>query len=277
MKKIIYTTDFSDNSVSVLKYTYALSKLLQAQVIVLHVFFKEQPDSKLKLNTDERLIVQHHKKHIRDFCSLHLEQDFYSLNFSEAAVKGADISRAILLFVRDIKISLLVMGTSRKGNLKKLFLGSTVSNMLVMSPFPLLIVPPGYVFKNLEKILYTSDLQLKDIYNIGELVKIINPINSEIIIIHVSKEDNLMNKNLLNWFKKSLREKITYPNIKLKTIFSEDIFESLKLSLDESQADIVSMMERKHKPEINYVLHRDLVKRMQSSLTIPLLSFNEIS
>jgi len=172
---------------------------------------------------------------------------------------------------------MIVMGACGTGNLKELILSSTTTEMLAISPFPLLIVPTGFVFKKLEKILYTSDLQLKDIYNIGELVKIVKPLNTKIVIIHVSKEDNLMNKNLLEWFKKSLSEKVNYQNIEIETIFSEDIFETLKLSIDESEADMVAMMERKHKPEINYLLHRDIVKRMQSSLKAPLLSFNEIS
>ena len=276
MKKIIYTTDFSENSVSALKYTYALSKLLQADVIVLHIF-KEQPEPEIELISDEKLIVQHHKNRIRDFCSLHLKQDFDSLNFSEAAVKGTDVSHEILRFVRDLNVCMLIMGACGTGNLKELILGSTTTEMLAISPFPLLIVPTGFVFKKLENILYTSDLQLKDIYNIGELVKMVNPLNTKIIIIHVSKEDDLMNKNLFEWFKKSLSEKVNYTNIEIETIFSKDIFESLKLYIDESEADIVAMMERKHKPEINYLLHRDLVKRMQSSLKVPLLSFNEIS
>ena len=276
MKKIIYTTDYSDNSVSALKYTYALSKLLQAYVIVLHIF-KEQPESEIELISEEKLIIQHHKNRIRDFCSLHLKQDFDSLNFSAAAVKGTDVSHDILRFVRDINVCMLVMGSGATENLKELFQGSTTTEMLAISPFPLLIVPTGFVFKKLEKILYSSDLQLKDIYNIGELVKIVNSLNTKIIIVHVSKEDNLMNKNLLEWFKKSLSEKVNYQNIEIETIFSEDIFETLKLSIDESEADMVAMMERKHKPEINYLLHRDIVKRMQSYLKVPLLSFNEIS
>ncbi len=276
MKKIIYNTDFSDSSVSALKYTYALSKVLQVDVIVLHIF-KEQPEPEKELISDEKLILQHYKDRIRDFCSLHLKQDFESLNFSEAAVKGTDVSREILHFVRDLNVGMLVMGACGTGNLKELILGSTTTDMLEISPFPLLIVPKGFVFKKLEKIMYASDLQLKDIYNIGELVKIINPLNSKISIIHVSKEDNLINKNLLEWFRKSLSEKVNYPHIEIETVISEDIFDTLKLSIDEADVDMVAMMERKHKPEINYLFHRDLVKRMQFSLKAPLLSFNEIS
>ena len=275
MKKIIYTTDYSENSVSALKYTYALSKLLQTDVIVLHIF-NEQPEPENELISEEKLLVQHHKNRIRNFCSSHLKQDFDSLNFSEAAVRGTDVSHEILRFVRDLNVYMLVMGSSITGNLKELFLGSTTTKMLAISPYPLLIVPTGFIFKKLEKIVYTSDLQLKDIYNIGELVKIVNPLKTKIIIIHVSKEDDLMYKNLLEWFKKSLSEKVNYPYIEIETIFSEDIFETLTLSVDESETDMVAMMERKHKPEINYLLHRDLVKRMQSSLKVPLLSFNEI-
>jgi nucleotide-binding universal stress UspA family protein len=276
MKKIIYTTDYSENSVSALKYTYALSKLLQTDVIVLHIF-NEQPEPENELISEEKLLVQYHKNRIRNFCSLHLKQDFESLNFSEAAVRGTDVSHEILRFVRDLNVYMLVMGSSITGNLKELFLGSTTTKMLEISPFPLLIVPTGFIFKKLERIVYTSDLQLKDIYNIGELVKIINPLNTKIIIVHISKEDNLINKNLLEWFKKSLSEKVDYPNIEIEIIFSEDIFETMKLAIEESDADMVAMMERTHKPEINYLLHRDLVKRMQSSLKVPLLSFNEIS
>ncbi len=276
MKKIIYATDYSENSVSALEYTYALSKLLQTDVIVLHIF-NEQPEPENELISEEKLLVQHHKNRIRNFCSSHLKQDFESLNFSEAAVRGTDVSHEILNFVRDINVCMLIMGDCGSGNLKELFLDGTTTKMLAISPFPLLIVPKGFTFNKIEKILYTSDLQLKDIYNIGELVKIITPLNAKIIIIHVSKEDNLMYKNLLVWFKKSLSEKVDYPNIEIETIFSEDIFETLKLSIDESDADMVVMMERKHKPEINYLLHRDLVKRMQSSHKVPLLSFNEIS
>ena len=249
---------------------------MQADVIVLHVF-KEPNEPEIELISEEKLIVQHHKNRIRDFCSLHLKQDFDSLNFTEAAVKGTDVSREILHFVRDINVCMLVMGACGSGNLKEIIMGSTTTEMLAISPFPLLMVPTGFVFKKLEKILYTSDLQLKDIYNIGELVKIINPLNSKISVIHVSKEDNLMNKNLLEWFRKSLSEKVSYPHIEIETLFSDDIFETLQLFIDESEADMVAMMERKHKPEINYLLHRDLVKRMESSLKVPLLSFNEIS
>jgi nucleotide-binding universal stress UspA family protein len=249
---------------------------LQADVIVLHVF-KEQPEPEIELISEEKLIIEHHQNRIRDFCSLHLKQDFESLNFSEAAVKGTNVSHEILRFVRDINVCMLVMGSCETGNLKEFFKGNTTTEMLTISPFPLLIVPKDFVFKKLEKIIYSSDLQLNDIYNISELVKIVNPLNTKIIIIHVSKEDNLINKNLLEWFKKSLSEKINYPNIEIETIFSEDIFENLKVSIDESEADMVAMMERKHKPEINYLLHRDLVKRMQSSLKVPLLSFNKNS
>lgn len=274
MKKIIYATDFSDNSVSALKYTYELSKLLQVDVIVLHVF-NENPKTTLDIISDEKLIVLHHKSLIREFCSLHLKQDFDSLNFSEAAVNGTDVSREILFFVRDINVCMLVMGACGSSNIKDLIIGSTTTKMIEISPFPVLVIPTVLIFKKPEKILYSSDLQLKDIYNIGELAKIINPLNSKIIVVHIAKKDDLMTRNLIEWFKKLMTEKVDYPNIEIDTIFSEDIFESIHFSIGKTKADMVVMMKRKHKPEINYVLHRDLVKRIQSSIKVPLLSFNE--
>jgi hypothetical protein len=46
MKKLIYTTDFSKNSVAALNYAAGLSKLLDAELIVLHIAEKVEKDKK---------------------------------------------------------------------------------------------------------------------------------------------------------------------------------------------------------------------------------------
>ena len=276
MKKIICATDYSDNSVSALKYSYAISKLLKADVIVLHVF-KENSKTETNLISEVKQNILHHKNRIRDFRSLHLKRKFNSLNFSEVAVSGSDVGKEIVRFASGIKVSMIVMGACGYGNVKEFFMGSTSKKTIEISPVPVLIIPSNFVFRGLEKVLYCSDLQLKDIYNIGKLVKIVTPVNSKIIIVHIAEKDDVMNKNLLEWFQNLLKEKVNYAKLEIQSIFSDDIFESLQNFIDQSESDMVVMMERKHKPEINYVLHRDLVKRMQSSIKLPLLSFNETS
>ena len=57
-------------------------------------------------------------------------------------------------------------------------------------------------------------------------------------------------------------------------LYSEDVFDTLKIYYRNSNADLIAMLEREDSGIASKVFHRDLVKRMESYGKIPLLSFN---
>ncbi|MGY5851018.1 universal stress protein [Salegentibacter sp. F14] len=273
MKKIVYTTDFSENSVAALKYAVALGELFKTDVIALHV--ATQTSLNLNKKHDEKETRAALKAKLEEFCSDHLEEDLSDLNLTVAVNLAVSVTKGILKFTRDMEVKLLVMGACGSGSFKDFFLGSSTKDMLERSPYPLLAVPPNFVFRKFENVVYTTDFEQKDIINLKELISLLKPVEPTLIILHVSDQDETMTKNLLEWFKKNLTELVQYPNIEYKIIFSDNILKSLKENIENLNADMVVMLERKPDSKKSSLLHRDMVKRMQSCIEVPLLSFNE--
>ncbi|WP_372918613.1 universal stress protein [Salegentibacter sp.] len=273
MKKIVYTTDFSENSVGALKYAVALSEIFNTDVIALHVASSSEINSTRKNSEKEGRKAL--KTKLTEFCSEHLEEDLSDLNLTVAVIVASSVTKGILDFTRDMEIRMLIMGACGSGNFKDFFLGSSTKDMLELSPYPLLAVPPNYVFTELTNVVYTTDFEQEDILNIKEVLALLNPVKPNLIILHVSDQDETMTRNLLEWFKKNLSEIVDYPQIEFKVVFSDHILKSLKENLETLDVDMVVMLERQPNSQKSSLLHRDLVKRMQSCIEVPLLSFNE--
>lgn len=273
MKKIIYTTDFSKNSVAALKYAVALGKIFNTDVIALHI----APHRQLNLtkNNNEKETRTALKAKLKEFCSEHLEEDLSDLNLTVAVKVASSVTKGILDFTRDMEIKILIMGACGSGSFKDFFVGSSTKDMLELTPYPLLAVPPNYTFNELKNIVFTTDFEQKDIINLKELLSLLKPVQPKLTFLHVSEQDETMTKNLLDWFKKNLAKKVEYSDIEFKIIFSDSILKSLKENIENLDADMVVMLERKPDSKKGSLLHRDLVKRMHSCIEVPLLSFNE--
>ncbi len=270
MKKIIYTTDFSENSIAALKYAYALAPLLEADLIALHVYSNGELFAGGSHKKKDR---EKHLEKLENFCSTHLGKDFNKLDISVAAIKGSKIPATIFDFVRDLDVYMLVMGACGTGTLKEVVMGSTTKEMLSLSTFPVLAVPSHLDYKPLNRVIYTSLFYKEDISNIYELVRIVAPLGVEIEVVHVTDKEEMKSTKRLEKFKKEVEEKVSYEKIKYRLIFSDKVFEALKNFIDDTKPDMVVMLERKKKAEISNILYRDKVKRMQTCIQVPILSF----
>ena len=115
----------------------------------------------------------------------------------------------------------------------------------------------------------------EDIYAIGDLVEIARPFKGVIKVVHITKKEEYDGITQMEWFKEALKQKIKYEKIEFEVIFSEDIFDSLRIYLGDVNADLIVMMEREKYGFMDKITHRDLVKRMESYGMIPLMSFNK--
>lgn len=270
MKKIIYTTDFSENSIAALRYAYALSHLLQADLIALHVYHSGEFFAGSSQKKKDR---EKHLKRLEEFCSSNLGEEFEKLDISVAALKGSKIPSTIFEFVRDLDVYMLIMGACGTGTLKEMVVGSTTKEMLSLSNFPVLAVPSHLEYKPLTKVIYTSLFYQEDIGHIYDLVQIIAPLKVEIVIVHVTDKEEIKATNRLEKFKKEVEEKVSYDKIKYRLLFSDKVFEALKNFIEDTHPDMVVMLERKKKAEFGNIMYRDMVKRMQACIQAPILSF----
>jgi nucleotide-binding universal stress UspA family protein len=268
MKKIIYTTDYSSNSIAALQYAASLGKSLNTDVIVLHVYPPEE-EERSKRNE----VIRKHQDTLEAFCQEHLQKDFETTELSFAAIKGANVAEAIADFLRDMKVYLLVMGASRTGTLKEVFLSSTTKQVTAALPFPVLAVPSDYKAGEIKKVIFSSLFNDEDIEQLGELLQIMEFLKPNIEVVHITHKAPEPAKQALQAFQKKLAEKISYKNIHCRSLQSEDVYGTLKTTIQEEKPDVVVFPEGREKNEVDRMLIREKIKGVQTATGVPLICF----
>ncbi len=278
MKTILHATDYSENSVSALKYAYSLSDKMGANLKVVHVFDYPTIINTKVLEPVPQIEANSYKKHnskLINFCKEHLGDDLDMKNISTEAIEDASVVNGIISTAAKLDAAMIITGIKRVNMLKEFIMGNTTKYLIEKSPCPVLAIPAETSHKQLETIVYASDFLEEDISAIEKLVEIAQPLKAAIKVLHITTEEEYDGITQMEWFKEELLQKIKYKKIEFEVIFSEDIFDSIRIYLGDVNADLVAMMERKKYGLMDKITHRDLVKRMESYGMIPMMSFNK--
>lgn len=277
MKTILCAVDYSENSITALKFAYVLSKKIKANLSVLHVY--NYPS--LGSNLDEPYLLfgkelfESCKVKLKEFCENNLKEDLKKENIRIDVVENNSVTNGILTKSKELNSYIIIAGMKGENILKGFIMGSTTLQLINKAPCPIFAIPNGFILKNIKTIIYASDFEEEDIEAIHKLTKIIKPFNSNIKVVHISVKDEDEGELTMEWFKELLKQKVDYKKIEFDVIYSKNVFNSLKLYLKNTSADLIAMMERKKTGFIKKIFREDLVKKMETYGKIPLISFNE--
>ncbi|WP_324719060.1 universal stress protein [Salinimicrobium sp. HB62] len=267
MKKIIYATDFSENSVAALKSAAGLARTLGDDLLALHVYTTGTNGLK---NAD---ILKYHQRELLDFCKKHLGAEYDPQLISPAAISGTGVAEEILKFSKDLNVRMVIMGSCGASKLKDRILGTTTGEMIGRSSIPVLAVPPGFEYKQPQKILFSSTYDDQDVTFLKELIPLAKMLQAEIEIFHISHKQEIEALENLDKFKEKVHEQVAFEDINYRTLYSSEVFETLKEAIEKERPDIVLMPDRKNSNFLKRGLTRDMIKKMQYCSPSPLLSF----
>lgn len=276
MKTILYATDYSEKSVSALQLAITFAQKFDANLIVMHVF--DNPISLAStvsvsyMKKEKRLFVEHRTK-LKEFLIQHLGAD-KGMDISFVVDEDGSVSDGILETALKFHADLICVGSKGASAAKGFLFGSTAKALLKKAPCPLFVVPAEREMAQLHKMVYATDFERADIYGIKELVKIAQKFGAQIRVVHITSKKEYAGKERMEWFKEMLQEKVDYAQLEFDLIFSDTIFEELMWYVQDSEADLLAMLERKDSTFYQKYLQPDLVRKMAKKSTIPLLSFN---
>jgi len=277
MKTILYTTDYSKNSVAALKYAHKMSEQMETRLVVAHIFNyptilgTEGLDEPFP-HTEETAYKSHRSK-LEEFCQEHLGNVWKNPNVQLQAVENNSVLKGIISTAEEWHAYLIVVGMKGGSAIREMIMGSTTKQLIEKAPCPILSIPTDASHLTIKTIVYATDFEEEDVYAIRKLAEIAKQLNAEIKIVHISTKKEYRGDMQMEWFKKTLSEKVTYQHIDFDIIFSDDIFNTLRIYLGDINADLMVMLERGHKSIVKKWFHRDLVKKMESYGRVPLLSF----
>ncbi len=280
MKTILYATDYSENSVAALKYAYSLSTAIGATLKVIHIFDYPTMLDDLSLKAEDAFpniegdAFKKHNSKLNDFCKEHLGTDFDKMNVKVEAIEDKSVVNGIISKANEIESLLIITGMKGGSALREVIMGNTTKHLIEKSPCPVLTIPKDSSHTQIETIVYATDFEEEDLGAIDKLTEIAEPLNAKIKIVHISPLEETVGIGQKKDIEDKIHKYIEYPNLELDILYSDEVFNDLKIYFGNANADLIAMLERESKSLPSQVFHRDLVKRMESYGKIPLISFN---
>ena len=151
LKKILYTTDLSDNSAYVFRYAINSAQKHDAKIIILHVLDIMPAIAKTDITEEKQhqvfkekitYTVNRIQKRLKIFCEKELKDDpECSERVESIEVREGFPAEVILSKADELNCDVIIMGTHAKGIIANTFLGSTAKRVLRRTRKPVFIIP----------------------------------------------------------------------------------------------------------------------------------------
>ena len=129
-RKILFCTDFSDNSPRALEYAFLLACKYQAEISLLHVI--ERSDGGKDLAAEKRQVLQQLQAVV--------PQNVQNCATVEPAVRAGKTYQEILGHAAETETDLIVMGVRGRNALDLALFGSTTQRVIQLGQWPVLVV-----------------------------------------------------------------------------------------------------------------------------------------
>lgn len=185
LKKILWTTDFSDEAQEALLYADAFRKAFKARLIALHVV----PDFSPALYSTTYLIRGELAKRVASLkgeaqARLETLKKVKKTPF-KIIVKEGTASKKIIETAEEEKADLIVMGRRGMSAIEKLFIGSVANQVLRTSHVPILVTKRKSGKPQFKKILVPTDFEDQEEVERDFAWKLAKGFGSELTLLHV--------------------------------------------------------------------------------------------
>jgi nucleotide-binding universal stress UspA family protein len=189
LKNILFATDFEVSASRALPFALALADRYGAKFYAAHVippaaYALARPES-IELTLEE---IQAHASRALNQIIDPLRQHGQRC---EALLVSGDVTAVLMEFVRNHDVDLVVVGTSSRGGLGKVLLGSTAEEIIRVAPCPVLTVGPHVTAEGsvrVRSIVYATDFSLGSLRAAEFAVSLAHEYQADLTLVHVVDE-----------------------------------------------------------------------------------------
>jgi nucleotide-binding universal stress UspA family protein len=280
LKKIIHSTDFSENASKAFDFAVALSEKFDAELILLHIgelpTIMNSPSSAGTFSEMEQMDKDSIVKQLQQYAATKLKHTGNNNKIQFQARLSNSTIKGVVEAINETNADLVVIGSKGQSKLKEVIMGSTSRGLVSKSSCPVLIIPEKALYKEITQIVYATDFNRNDIATLKRLVSFAQLFNAKIDVLHIFNSDPVNNAEMTN-FKQHLMEQVKYANLEYTTRVSDNVAETLAGYLQDTRTDLLVMFEKENSGIINQLFHKDMVKQFAIHTNIPLMSYNIIS
>lgn len=268
--RIVLLTDFSALSKVAISYALRMAAPVKAEFTILNIVrFDGVPKANLKMKQIEKSLIQITEEEGRNLIEelRRTVKGDYQIEFK--AIRSHTVAEMVKRYTEKNKTNMVVMGSRGASALKKARLGGTTVSVIDDCPCPVLAIPEFAQYKNLQHIVYATDLKdtQKELDIVVEFARIYG---SAVHMIHVVPSMDKKVETAKNSLE-AIIKKTNYDKLDFKLILDDDIPKAIDQYIKQTKADLLTTFT--HKLSLEEKLFAKSVTRTLAYLgTIPLLA-----
>lgn len=270
MKKILCPVDFSAAATNGMEYAAQLAKDLSASLTLLYVRPSIWPEA-VQLEQEvavglesigERLKVcsQEVNTAFGISCDSHIEQTTDTVEMAIASEAG--------------NFDMIVMGTNGADDVYQYVFGTHSFHVIERAKCPVIIIPDGYSYRPIRKIVYAHDPEKNPVFLIEQLKALAFPLNAEVKVLHIATEKRTREvEQKMQAMMEALKVRETrHIPWSLDFQYSEEVPDALDHYLRIHEADMLALSCH-HRTWIEKLFKPDVVREISMIADYPVLAF----
>lgn len=277
MKKVLFPTDFSENSYDALKYILAMHKDHPLDLEIIHA---ADPVNNMQ---DAPMSTIHLIQVLTDSASARLRKmkqrisdDFNNGDETWKVTSEVIIGNPALKIVEyaaENMVDLIVLGNKGENySISDKLLGITSLTLSDEATCPVLLIPKDYEYKGLENVVYPTNLEYSDPYILWKSMNVVTPHKPVIRCLHVKSS---IGAQLAE--EEAFAKYMVDHSPSIQTIFhtedSSDVEDSLMSFVENYNCQMVIMHKTK-RSFIGKIFSKSLTQKMRRHVNVPLLIMN---
>lgn len=244
MKVILFPTDFSENATHASKYVGVLSKQLDFNVVLLHIY-SIPTISEYQLPSDiENFIWENEKKakkDLKEYTKIFLKNSGLPEARISQQVEYGIISDRITDTANTIHAHMIVMGTKGANNFFDKWIGTNAQKVTKDALCPVWVIPLSAPIHLPQNILYAADFQENEVLAMHKLLEIANPLGSNCQVVHIHEYFDLNIAHEVEETEELLKEEFEAENLKVKSLNRIDIVHALETYIKTNKPDVLAL------------------------------------
>lgn len=276
MKKILATTDFSENSKAGLHFAIQLASQNNFEIVFFHTYHVLIPTAWNEViiegnEKDEAIIIQ--EKLDSFIGNIYKDLNIAGENYTCVVKSSVFIYTCIREYAEENSISFICISTKGAGNFKRL-LGTNTANLINHSAVPVIAIPHHYITTAISKVLYVSDL-LNYKNEVEKVIAFAAPLNASIELLHLTSalEKNTNLAEIENAIKK-----IENYNVGFKTIPrnpNNSLVSDIEIALKEMKPSLMIMFTEQNRTWFEKIFLSSKSAEYSFNAKVPLLVFHK--
>ncbi|MEP2237604.1 MAG: universal stress protein [Maribacter sp.] len=276
MKKILITTDFSNNAWNAIFTALKIYAEVDCHFYLLHAY-EPTPLNLMGSKSQQRLGVIYDSLSKYSVKELEEVLSYLKTNHNNPKHKFTTLSKpgnledSVEVVLNENDIDILIMGTQGATGAKEVFLGSnTVKVLSLIKSIPILVVPTDFNFQSLKSIFFATDFSAPYKKNLFDsIIELAKLWNTSIEVVHVAIEFNLNDNQEAH--KEVLKERLSGFDVKFTNVpFEVNISKSIDIYTEDKDSSFLSILRHQH-TFWEKVIGEPVVKKIAFHSKIPVL------